>query len=1040
MLALTVGSAFIAVLTVIVAIVLFPSSSGVHDGLALDLIPLKVVPRASPSLDNDTAILPFEQTSHIASAHGFWRGLYTEGSLTDVTPGLFRTPESAMTPALRRDYSYDSSTSFTTGRFFEARARNLPSIRDLGRAIERPMCKYCPSGTSRNPDYTEWESITGQRYPLSDCREPIDVVFTWVNGSDPEHQKARSERTGEQMDGSDSGNTQRFRALGEIRYSIRSIFSYLPWVRHVFLLTFGHAPNWMDNSTKQLIGDEDAAAKIDFGAFSPKVTIVPHTHIFANPSNLPTFSSMSIETALHRIPGLSDNFIYLNDDMFFTRPLQQSNFFDHVRGPQLYHNGWERIHRCSTRCQHHMLGDGHCDPECLTSICSWDLGDCERNYASVPSEPAVYNAMLGVLARHVAKPNSSSATSDPPVDVVEGLFAPVTSSQLYASAGGEGVNAVLAAIANVTLAKRLALTDAAQVCAPGCARHWLGDGVCDDACDVAACEFDKSDCEVRFSELDAAAQTEARTKLLGKQEAVRRTFVDSTFEAVARLRFAVDAFASVTPEEWSASPAELRTLVTWRRDARGAKTPAPCVASQSCSHIFLSLADTPVTTIRSPDDPKLVDALRSPTTEAMRQWSLRSYHQRPFGFHHDFDHGFGVPAPSSAAEFKPRTLAETRSARAAAPVYSQSWSRKLHATGLDHEVPDEDGGYYRSYIKISAVRVMKAIGNIYMIETQHAHQTLSRQIFRYFHGLLPEEYADGEAQFLRTLGSMQLQTVVMSTMLNARHISIHTLAEAIFSSADFDCSGTLDRLEVTALLRRLVSGVDPDAPSENLNIEQHYQSPLFPFAVPLMSLRNDSETWNQDAVAETNYSCAADSAARADDISFVSRKLRYSASTSRHGDDFTARLTYKARTAVLQDGSPLASLCTEDCEILLRTQPWRLKKTFGCSDVQMTFDEFVSWSFARSVMQQIHLGNQLLFPVRISRERLDLVFLMDDDHTPIPTQMKRVNEVFTHPDRKPYACLNDNLTDGTMLSDEHLKLYQDTLGSIFPRPSPVEVN
>ena len=44
---------------------------------------------------------------------------------------------------------------------------------------------------------------------------------------------------------------------------------------------------------------------------------VTHEEIFVNKSHLPTFSSPAIEAHIHRIPGLSQNFIYFNDDVMF---------------------------------------------------------------------------------------------------------------------------------------------------------------------------------------------------------------------------------------------------------------------------------------------------------------------------------------------------------------------------------------------------------------------------------------------------------------------------------------------------------------------------------------------------------------------------------------------------------------------------------------------------------------------------------------------------------------------------------------------------
>src|SRR5690606_3352643 len=72
--------------------------------------------------------------------------------------------------------------------------------------------------------------------------------------------------------------------------------------------TVGHRPEWLDTD-------------------SGKVTIVPHREIFPNPGDLPTFNSHAIEACLHRIPGLSEHFLYFNDDVFLGRETTIETFF-----------------------------------------------------------------------------------------------------------------------------------------------------------------------------------------------------------------------------------------------------------------------------------------------------------------------------------------------------------------------------------------------------------------------------------------------------------------------------------------------------------------------------------------------------------------------------------------------------------------------------------------------------------------------------------------------------------------------------------------
>lgn len=143
-----------------------------------------------------------------------------------------------------------------------------------------------------------------------------------------------------------------------MRYSLRSIEAFAPWVRHVYIVTNGQIPHWINLA-------------------HPKLTIVTHEEIFVNKSHLPTFSSPSIETHLHRIPGLSDRFIYLNDDVMFGRPIYPDDFYTQNNG-QIVFLSWA-VPNCAEGCPSNWIGDGFCDIACNVTSCDFDAGDC-RNY------------------------------------------------------------------------------------------------------------------------------------------------------------------------------------------------------------------------------------------------------------------------------------------------------------------------------------------------------------------------------------------------------------------------------------------------------------------------------------------------------------------------------------------------------------------------------------------------------------------------------------------------------------------------------------
>ena len=138
----------------------------------------------------------------------------------------------------------------------------------------------------------------------------IDVVYTWVDDTDPTWRHAYDEALRSLPSESAhalAANASRYRNRDEIRYSMRSLALHAPWVRRIFLVTCGHVPPWLDTA------DE-------------RIRLVRHDEILDS-SCLPTFNSHAIESALHRIPGIAERYLYCNDDFFFGRPVAPSIFF-----------------------------------------------------------------------------------------------------------------------------------------------------------------------------------------------------------------------------------------------------------------------------------------------------------------------------------------------------------------------------------------------------------------------------------------------------------------------------------------------------------------------------------------------------------------------------------------------------------------------------------------------------------------------------------------------------------------------------------------
>jgi len=300
------------------------------------------------------------------------------------------------------------------------------------------------------------DNLAGVSFRDRLCLPPVDVVYTWVNGSDPNLQRelayykrihdaekaaqlaalappavadalahvAHNINATMAVNESSGGNVtddhysaNRFRDNEELRYSLRSIWRFAPWVRHVYIVTNGQVPHWLN---------------LDH----PRLTLVTHSDIYPNQSHLPTFSSPSIESHLHRIPGLAEHYIYFNDDVLLGNEVWPDDFFS-VHGGHKVYLSWN-VPNCAVGCPDTWINDGYCDAACCNAACSWDGGDCANTT----------QAESAVRSWDERRPKSSALAS--------------------------------------------------KYCTTGCPNSWVGDKVCDRSCKVPECAFDGGDCGVEL--------------------------------------------------------------------------------------------------------------------------------------------------------------------------------------------------------------------------------------------------------------------------------------------------------------------------------------------------------------------------------------------------------------------------------------------------------------------------------------------------------------------------------------------------------------
>ncbi|MFI9604336.1 stealth family protein [Streptomyces sp. NPDC052043] len=254
--------------------------------------------------------------------------LYAEGALPKELKrqGVIRFGELLLGPdgQLLADLEYGCDVEFwrdgadvaDTERAATLRTQPPPDV--LADALVAPRLNAVTDVLPRAARVPAVRAVRGREYPTySDLFRarvdtvdfPVDVVYTWVDGDDPELRARRdSYRTGAQRTRTREAGASRYASHDELKYSLRSLEMYAPFVRKIYVVTDGQCPAWLN-------------------PHAPGIQVVDHKEIFADPDALPVFNSHAIGTQLHHIPGITDRYLYLNDDVFLGRPVTAGHFF-----------------------------------------------------------------------------------------------------------------------------------------------------------------------------------------------------------------------------------------------------------------------------------------------------------------------------------------------------------------------------------------------------------------------------------------------------------------------------------------------------------------------------------------------------------------------------------------------------------------------------------------------------------------------------------------------------------------------------------------
>ena len=148
---------------------------------------------------------------------------------------------------------------------------------------------------------------------MTTFKAQIDVVYLWVNSDDEQWQKKRQRSFGAFLKTNKNdialyANTDgRFRDNGELIFSLRCLEKFFPDHGQIYIVTDDQRPEWL--------------------AENKRVTIIDHKSIIPEKIK-PIFASAHIESYIHQIPDLSENFFYFNDDIFFGMPVDKSWWFN----------------------------------------------------------------------------------------------------------------------------------------------------------------------------------------------------------------------------------------------------------------------------------------------------------------------------------------------------------------------------------------------------------------------------------------------------------------------------------------------------------------------------------------------------------------------------------------------------------------------------------------------------------------------------------------------------------------------------------------
>jgi hypothetical protein len=143
----------------------------------------------------------------------------------------------------------------------------------------------------------------------------LDAVISWVDGYDPIYlNKLNSFCAANNIDKKKVIEPTRINQHNEIYYCLQSIFHFAPWIQNIYIITNQQIPK--------------ALSHLQNINFKNKIHIIDQNDLLKELGiETPIFNSLSAEWLIWGIKGLSNEFLYFNDDFFIIKPVKPCDFF-----------------------------------------------------------------------------------------------------------------------------------------------------------------------------------------------------------------------------------------------------------------------------------------------------------------------------------------------------------------------------------------------------------------------------------------------------------------------------------------------------------------------------------------------------------------------------------------------------------------------------------------------------------------------------------------------------------------------------------------